>query len=235
MRFSQIRTIALLAATATGLSACTIYDGYGTGAYGDRYANKAYPDECYDKEGYLYEGCEDAGYIARNGYGYGSIFYHNNYGPYGWYDGFYYPGYSSYIYDRRGRRHSWGNRHRRHWEGQRHARRGQDGRRGGRRSRNADNRDQRSPDGRRGNRRGNRNPTAGTGTVGTLLGVAPNNRRRNADGGRRNRAPATQRTAPPAQAREARDAPVRARNRRANNRTRQTRRMRDAPRDTNPE
>jgi hypothetical protein len=134
------RTAALLT-TAAGLSGCTLYDGYGYGpGYSDGYyTDYTYPPECYDKEGYLYPECEDAAYIARNSYGYGGSWY-NSYGPYGWYDGFYYPGYSIYIYDRQGHRHRWSDNHRRHWEGRRHARRNRDG-------------DRRHEDGRREDRR----------------------------------------------------------------------------------
>jgi len=139
MAIGSTARIAALLATAAGLSGCTIYDGYGTGYNSGYYADSAYPDECYDKDGYLYPECEDATYVARNGYGYGGSWY-NNYGPYGWYDGFYYPGYSVYIFDRQGHRHRWSDNHRRHWEGRRHARRDGDGRRG----------DGRQGDGRRG-------------------------------------------------------------------------------------
>lgn len=175
--------IPMLLTAMAGLSACAVYDGYGydTGYYGDGYASGAYPDECYDRNGYLYPDCEDAGYIARNGYGYGSIFYSNRYGPYGWYDGYYYPGYSDYIYDRAGRRHNWNERHRRHWEGRRHARGDRDRHRGdgwrdGDRRRGdgwRGDRDQRPPERRARDQRrdGDRNTRRGSNQRGPYLGV----------------------------------------------------------------
>jgi hypothetical protein len=240
MRFSQIRNIVFLAASAAGLSACTIYDGYGAGAYGDRYASKDYPDECYDKEGYLYEDCEDAGYVARNGYGYGSVFYHNSYGPYGWYDGFYYPGYSTFIYDRRGQRFGWGELHRRHWEGQRHARRADGGRRGQRRDRDVDNRGERRSDRRGHGRRGDNGQAIapGTGRSGPYPGVAPQTPRQNSGGGggggRQGRAPEARGNTNSAP-RQANPAPAPTTERPTNNRTRQTQRMRRGPSEEHPE
>ncbi|WP_218135003.1 hypothetical protein [Parasphingopyxis algicola] len=220
----RIMKISLLFGAAAALSGCAIYDGYGTGYYGDRYAGGAYPDECYDKQGYLYADCEDAGYIARNGFGYGSIFYHNRYGPYGWYDGFYYPGYSYYIYDRRGHRHRWGDRHRSHWEGRRHARGGHDGRQGYRRNRDGANRDQR----RRG--REGRRDRGQAGYRGPYPPVV-NNRRNDAGSGGGRRGPPSARPTAPRNAAPARQPNTRS----TNNSTRQLQRMRNGPRETHPE
>lgn len=227
MQIARIRNIAFLAVAAAGLSGCTIYDGYGTGYYGNRYAGDLYPAECYDKDGYIYPECEDAAYIARNGYGYGSIFYNNRYGPYGWYDGFYYPGYSFYVYDRLGHRYRWRDNHRRHWEdrrARRHARRGYRG------DRDVTRRDQGRAD-RRAERREDRRNRGGARNSyrGPYPPVTNNSPPRRADGNRGGRGPGAVRRAP---ARNAAPPP------RANTRsTRQnsTQRMRNGPRETHPE
>lgn len=234
MDFARIRNIALLAIATTGLSACTIYDGYGTGYYGDRYAGGLYPAECYDKDGYLYPDCEDAGYVARNGYGYGNIFYNSRYGPYGWYDGFYYPGHSFYIYDRLGNRHRWGDRHRRHWEDRRARRHARNDRR--REARRDDRRAERRAD-RRGNRNGTRNgyrgpyPPVVTGTPQNRQGAAPaQGQRRQARQNRQGAAPAQRQGRPARQARQRSAPPPR-----QNRQTRQTQRMRDGSRNEDPQ
>lgn len=234
MRIVRFRNIAFLAVAAAGLSGCTIYDGYGTGYYGDRYAGDLYPYECYDKQGYVYPECEDSAYIARNGYGYGNVFFNNRYGPYGWYDGFYYPGYSFYVYDRLGHRYRWRDSHRRHWEerrARRHARRGYDRRRGheGRRGYRGDgdaaNRDRRRADRRA--RRGDRNGGA-TGYRGPYPPVTNSRPPRNAGGGDRRGRPAA-RQAP------ARNTAPPARSNTRSTRQNSTQRMRSGPRNTHPE
>ena len=53
---------------------------------------------------------------------YGSSYYRSPY--YGWYDGFYYPGAGSYVYDRGGVRRPWNDRHRSYWEARRGGRPG---------------------------------------------------------------------------------------------------------------
>ncbi|WP_299324208.1 hypothetical protein [Parasphingopyxis sp.] len=234
MQIARIRNIAFLAVAAAGLSGCTIYDGYGTGYYSDRYAGNLYPDECYDKDGYLYPECEDAAYVARNGYGYGSVFYNNRYGPYGWYDGFYYPGYSFYVYDRLGHRYRWRDHHRRHWEERRARRyaRGQrrEARREARREERREIRREERRAERRGERRENRRNRDGArnsyrGPYPPVTNTRPQRRTDSGNRGGRSavrQAPARN-TAPPA---------------RANTRsTRQnsTQRMRSGPRDTHPE
>ena len=233
MDFARIRNVALLAIAATGLSACTIYDGYGTGYYGDRYAGDLYPAECYDKDGYLYPDCEDAGYVARHGYGYGNIFYNNRYGPYGWYDGFYYPGYSFYIYDRLGNRHRWGDRHRRHWEERRARRHARGERRRDRR------RAERREDRREARRSRNGATTGYRGPYPPIVTETRQNRQRSAPAQRQRRqarqnrqgaAPA-QRQAQPARQRSA-PPPRQARQR---SETRQTQRMRRGPRTEDPQ
>lgn len=110
---------ALLGGAMLSLGACA-YDGssYGGGSYGDGYVNRA---------GY---GCDpyapfDDYYACDDGYGYANIGFGG-----GWYDSFYYPGYGTYIFDRRGSRYAMQRNHRRHWArqraefGSRHARRG---------------------------------------------------------------------------------------------------------------
>ena len=61
---------------------------------------------CYD-DGYGYGGVYAGGgyYSGYNDFYDGS--YGGGYPPYGWNDGFYYPGSGIYIYDRGGRRHEW--------------------------------------------------------------------------------------------------------------------------------
>jgi len=247
MRFTKIRNIAFLAVSAAGLSACTIYDGYGTGYSSNPYANKDYPDECYDKDGYLYADCEDASYIARNGYGYGSLFYNDRYGPYGWYDGYYYPGHSYYIYDRRGRRHNWNERQRRHWEGRRQERRDHDGRSGNRRNRDGVNRDQRRGDARDDRRtspttttpRNSPYPplTPGTRIPGEGRNSAVDAPQTRNNRGTRNRTPQAQPNAAPRNARppQADPAPPPATTPRSNRRAAEPQRPRNRNRDEHPE
>lgn len=69
-----------------------------------------------------------AGCAMDDGYGYGGVsmgygpgYYGDPYGPYdyapfGWYDGYYYPGNGYWLYDRGGGRHRWDDRHRQYWE-----------------------------------------------------------------------------------------------------------------------
>lgn len=92
--------LAALAAATLGLSACGyngLYSGVSIGA-----GNGYYGDPYY------------GGYGGYGGYGYGAGY---GYGmsPYGWYDGFYYPGTGFYVYDSYRRPHRWSDRHRRYW------------------------------------------------------------------------------------------------------------------------
>lgn len=96
------------------LGACT----YGGGSYGDGYVNgSGYACDPYAPF--------DDYYACDNGYGYANIGFGG-----GWYDSFYYPGFGTYIFDRRGSRYAMQRHHRRHWArqraefGSRHARRG---------------------------------------------------------------------------------------------------------------
>jgi hypothetical protein len=95
MRALHLRTAAILVAAGVGLGGCaTTYSpfGYGNGvsvSYGDRYY-----DPYYDRYG--------------SGYGYG-------YAPYGWHDGFYYPGAGYYVYDRYRNPYYWNDYQRRYW------------------------------------------------------------------------------------------------------------------------
>ncbi|MEM8694957.1 MAG: hypothetical protein AAGE05_02925 [Pseudomonadota bacterium] len=238
----QLAKIPVMLAALAGLSGCTIYDGHGAGYYGNRYVGDGYPAECYDKQGYLYPECEDAAYVARNGYGYGSVFYNNRFGPYGWYDGFYYPGYSFYVYDRLGHRYRWRDNHRRHWEERRARRHARDQRREARREvrrearrdarrearrearrdeRRAERRDQRRTE-RRENRR-NRDDARNS-YRGPYPPITTNRPERNANSGGR-RGSGTARQSPPRTV-----APTR-----GTSNTRQTQRMRNGPRETHPE
>jgi hypothetical protein len=98
MRALHLRTAAILVAAGVGLSGCATYSpfGYGSGvsvSYGDRYY-----DPYYDRYGSRY----------GSGYGYG-------YAPYGWHDGFYYPGAGYYVYDRYRNPYYWNDYQRRYW------------------------------------------------------------------------------------------------------------------------
>lgn len=96
------------------LGACA----YGGGSYGDGYVNgSGYACDPYAPF--------DDYYACDNGYGYANIGFGG-----GWYDSFYYPGFGTYIFDRRGSRYAMQRHHRRHWArqraefGSRHAGRG---------------------------------------------------------------------------------------------------------------
>jgi hypothetical protein len=78
MRALHLRTAAVLLAAGVGLGGCASYSpfGYGNGVsigYGNGYYDPYY-----------------SGYGSR---------YAAGYSPYGWYDGFYYPGTGYYVYD----------------------------------------------------------------------------------------------------------------------------------------
>ena len=97
MRALHLRTAATLLVAAVGLGGCASYSpfGYGNGvsvSMGDRYYD---PYSAY-------------GYGSRYGYGSG-------YAPYGWYDGFYYPGAGYYVYDRYRNPYYWNDYQRRYW------------------------------------------------------------------------------------------------------------------------
>jgi hypothetical protein len=102
MRALHLRTAAVLLAAGVGLGGCASYSPYGYGngvsiGYGNGY-NDAYYD----------------GYGSRYGYGYGSR-YGAGYSPYGWYDGFYYPGAGYYVYDQYRNPYYWNDYQRRYW------------------------------------------------------------------------------------------------------------------------
>jgi hypothetical protein len=87
----RISSIGLIAAVSLGLGGCA-YGGIGMGAgpgYG--YDNYGYGYDRYAYDRYAYGGYNPYGY---NGYG----------SPYGWYNGYYYPGTGGWVYDRDGRR-----------------------------------------------------------------------------------------------------------------------------------
>jgi len=60
------------------------------------------------------------GYDDGYGYGYSRVSVGYGYAaPYGWYDGYYYPGSGYWLYDRGGYRHRWNDDQRRYWDGRR--------------------------------------------------------------------------------------------------------------------
>ncbi|MEA3040564.1 MAG: hypothetical protein QOC65_53, partial [Sphingomonadales bacterium] len=94
----RLRAVLVLLASSLGLGACA-YDGYG---YGRGYASVGYGGYCDP----YYDDCYGGG-----GY-YGDPWY-------GWYDGYYYPGFGFYIYDQYRRPYRWDDHHRRYWESRR--------------------------------------------------------------------------------------------------------------------
>ncbi len=98
MRALHLRTAAVLLAAGVGLGGCATYSpfGYGNGVsigYGNGY-NDRYYDPYYNR-------------------GYGSRY--AGYSPYGWYDGYYYPGAGYYVYDQYRNPYYWNDYHRRYW------------------------------------------------------------------------------------------------------------------------
>jgi len=94
MRALHLRTAAVLLAAGVGLAGCASYSpfGYGNGVsigYGNGYNDPYY-----------------GGYGSR---------YAAGYSPYGWYDGFYYPGAGYYVYDRYRNPYYWNDYQRRYW------------------------------------------------------------------------------------------------------------------------
>jgi hypothetical protein len=93
MRALRLRTAAVLLCAGVGLGGCATYSpfGYGNGvsvSYGNGYYNPY-----YDRYGSRYAG----------------------YAPYGWYDGYYYPGAGYYVYDRYRNPYYWNDYQRRYW------------------------------------------------------------------------------------------------------------------------
>ena len=86
MKFNKILVAGLLGATVA-LTGCA-YDDYGYGGM---------------SVGYGYPGYYDA---------WGPY----DYAPFGWYDGYYYPGSGYWMYNREGRRFRWSDRQRDYWE-----------------------------------------------------------------------------------------------------------------------
>jgi len=94
MRALHLRTAAVLLAAGVGLAGCASYSpfGYGNGVsigYGNGYYDPYY-----------------SGYGSR---------YAAGYSPYGWYDGFYYPGAGYYVYDQYRNPYYWNDYQRRYW------------------------------------------------------------------------------------------------------------------------
>ena len=105
-----IRSMALAATAALGLSACGPYDGYGYSGVNVGYGTGYYDD------------------------GYGSSYYGSGYGNnysagYGWYGDYYYPGNGYLVYDRAGRSQRWNGDQQRYFEGRRYAVRDREDRR----------------------------------------------------------------------------------------------------------
>lgn len=92
MTRSVLGRMTFLAAATLAVVACS--DGYG---YGGLAYNSDYDRYYGDPLGYSYV---PYGYSAGN---------------FGWWNGYYYPGNGSIIYDRRGRPRTWSQWHRRHW------------------------------------------------------------------------------------------------------------------------
>ena len=107
----RLRFAAVATAAALSLSACAyngypgVSVGYGNAGYGG-YGGYGYGyDPYYD--GYSPYGYNSIGYSRYGGYGYGS--------PFGWYNGYYYPGTGYYVYDRYRRPRVWNDREREYW------------------------------------------------------------------------------------------------------------------------
>jgi len=154
--------IALASLTALGASGCMSMGGYGSygsnGYYDDGYgaSGYAYNDRCYDAYGGYYDYYTDYDCYDRDDYRNG-FSVNIGFGG-GWWNDYYYPGYGTYMFDRRGaRRQLYGN-YLRYWGGRRAGynwqhRGGSGGHdRDGWRNRDGHRDDHR--DGRRGDRRG---------------------------------------------------------------------------------
>ena len=107
MRVSNIRLAVLAAVSGLALSGCAYGFDDGYGGYGGLNVGYGYNSGYgygYDPYGY--------GYGSPYGYGYGDY----GYSPFGWYNGFYYPGSGIYVYDRYRTRRVWSDDQRRYWE-----------------------------------------------------------------------------------------------------------------------
>jgi hypothetical protein len=102
MRVSQLRFLALAAASGIALSGCAY------GMYGDPYGYSGVSVGI--GSGYGYDGYGGYGY-PYGGYGYG----YGGYDPFGWYGDYYYPGSGIYVYDRYRSRRVWNDDQRRYW------------------------------------------------------------------------------------------------------------------------
>jgi len=110
MRVSNIRLAVLAAVSGLALSGCAYGFDDGYGGYGGLNVGYGYNSGYgygygYDPYGYGYYG-------SPYGYGYGDY----GYSPFGWYNGFYYPGSGIYVYDSYRRRHAWNDTQRRYWQ-----------------------------------------------------------------------------------------------------------------------
>ena len=100
----RLSSIGLLVLTSVSLGGCA-YNGLGMGVgYGNGYDPYGYEDRYYDPYGY-------------NSYGYSPYGYSRYGSPYaGWYNGYYYPGSGSYVYDRDGNRRTITVEQKRHYD-----------------------------------------------------------------------------------------------------------------------
>ena len=100
MNWKCFGLVALLGGLGLGTAACT--DGYGYGGASLGYGSGYYADPYYAGGGW------------GGGYGGGYGFYGG--GPFGWNNGFYYPGTGIYVYDRNRRPFRWNDKQRREWQ-----------------------------------------------------------------------------------------------------------------------
>ena len=101
MRGPHIRNLVIILAAGAGLGGCATYSPYGYGSGVSVGIGNGY-------------GYNDPYYGSRYGSRYGSG-YGYGYSPYGWYDGYYYPGSGYYVYDRYRNPYYWSDGHRRYW------------------------------------------------------------------------------------------------------------------------
>lgn len=100
MPLLNLRNAALALVAGIGLSGCASYGPYGGLGVGVGYGS-----------GY---GGYDPYYGGYGNYGY-SPYYNSGYSPFGWNNGFYYPGTGYYVYDSYRRPHRWSSAQQRYW------------------------------------------------------------------------------------------------------------------------
>jgi hypothetical protein len=97
---SRLRLSVLLLGSGLTLGACAYDDGYGYGGVSARYGG-GYGSGWCDP---YFDDCYGAAYDPW----------------FGWYDGYYYPGWGYYVYDRYRRPYAWNDYQRRYWESRRY-------------------------------------------------------------------------------------------------------------------